>query len=146
MPFSVGTAPPSQIGGFRVSERSEEGSTSQKEGEGEKVEDHSQSTARARPSRVGERAHGKTVQGIQASGRLLEGDIVCPDYGCIRHRGTNDGRVDPLSDIGAGTPVALRSREQGIEEALSLAGLVVDVVVHHRRRSRVSPRYWAVVL
>ena len=54
---------------------------------------------------------------------------MCPDYRCIQHGGAHDGRVYLLSDIRTGAPVAPSSREQGIEEALSLASLVVDVVV-----------------
>ena len=78
---------------------------------------------------MGKRAHGKTIQGVQAAGSLLKGDIMCPDHRCIRYRGTDDGRVYPLSYVRARTPVAPRSQKQGIEESLGLAGLMVDVIM-----------------
>ena len=71
MSFGVGAAPPSQAGGVRMTECCEKGSTSEEEGEGKKVKNHSQPTAGARASRVGKGAHGKTVQSIKAAGSLL---------------------------------------------------------------------------
>ena len=53
MALSVCSAPPAQIGGIRVAKGSVESSASQEEREGEQVEDNSQSTGRARLSRVG---------------------------------------------------------------------------------------------
>ena len=72
MAFSVCSAPPGQIGSIRVAKGSVEGSASQKERKGEQVEDNSQSSSGARPGGVGDRAHGKTVESIEALGGLLE--------------------------------------------------------------------------
>ena len=41
----------------------------------------------------------------------------------------HNSSVDLFSDIRAGSPVAPRGREQGIEEAFGLAGLLKDVVM-----------------
>ena len=92
-----------------MTESRKEGSPSEEKGEGKKVENNSQATTGARPGRVGEGTHGKTIQGVQAAGSLLKGYIMCPDHRCIRHRGTDHGCVYPLGNFRAGAPVAPRS-------------------------------------
>ena len=54
---------------------------------------------------------------------------MCPDHRGIRDGGVHNVSVDPFSDIRARSPIAPRSREQGIEEMFGFAGLLKDVVV-----------------